>query len=57
MKVNHGKFVLVTNILNGDAVIYPSIKQAAIQLSTSSTNISRQITNKSIMFDLYLIIV
>ena len=57
MKLSHSKPILVTNIIHGETFIYPSIKQAALELNTTSTKIRTHIKNKSMIFDLYIITV
>lgn len=55
MKISHSKPTLITNIINNNIHLYPSIKEAALKLNTSSTTIRRHINKKSIMFNLYTI--
>lgn len=55
MKISHSKPILITNIINNHVCIYPSIKEAAFKLSTTSTTIRRHLKNKSIMCNLYII--
>ena len=57
MKIRHSKPILVTNVLNCETCLYPSIKQGGLELNTTSTKIRRYIKNKSVIFDLYLITV
>jgi hypothetical protein len=55
MKLSHSKPILVTNIINSKVYLYPSIKQAALELNTYSTNIRRHLEKKTVMFNLYII--
>lgn len=55
MKLSHSKPILVRNIINNEIRFYPSIKQAALELNTSSTNIRRHLKRKTVMLNLYLI--
>lgn len=57
MSKSHSKAILVTNITNNKTTMYPSIKEAALELNTTSTKIRRHIEKKTVMFDLYLITV
>lgn len=57
MKIRHSKPILVTNVINSETCLYPSIKQAALGLNTTSTKIRRYIKNKSLILDLYLLTV
>ena len=59
MKIIHSKPILVTNVLNSETCLYPSTKQAAYELNTTSLSlqIRRYIKNKSFILDLYLITV
>jgi hypothetical protein len=55
MKISHSKAIVITNIINNEVCLYPSIKEAALKLNTSSTTIRRHLLKKSIMFNLYII--
>jgi len=60
MSKSHSKAILVTNITNNKTTMYPSIKEAALELNTTSIKISatqlrRHIEKKIVMFDLYII--
>ena len=44
MKIIHSKPILVTNVLNCEIYLYPSIKQAAYELNTTSLKIRTYIT-------------
>ena len=57
MKRIHSKPILVTNVLNSETCLYPSTKQAAYELNTTSLQIRGYLKNKSFIFDLYLITV
>jgi group I intron endonuclease len=39
MKISHSKPILITNIVNNKICLYPSIKEAALKLNTTSTTI------------------
>lgn len=39
MKISHSKPILKTNIINNNICLYPSIKEAALKLNTTSTTI------------------
>ena len=55
MSKSHSKAIMVTNITNNKMTMFSSIKEAALELNTTSTKIRRHIEKKTIMFDLYLI--
>jgi len=57
MSKSHSKAIMVTNITNNQMTKYSSIKEAALELNTTSTKIRRHIEKKTVMFDLYLITV
>jgi group I intron endonuclease len=57
MSKSHSKAIMVTNITNNQITMYSSIKEAALELNTTSTKIRRHIEKKTVMFDLYLITV
>jgi group I intron endonuclease len=46
MKISHSKPILITNIINNKTYLYPSIKEAALKLNTSSITIRRHIKKK-----------
>jgi len=55
MKLSHSIPILVRNIINNEVSFYPSIKQAALELNTSSTNIRRHLQRKTVMLKVYII--
>ena len=57
MSKSHSKAIMVTNITNNQMTMYSYIKEAALELNTTSTKIRRHIEKKTVMFDLYLITV
>lgn len=55
IKISYNKPILITNIINNEICLYPSIKEAALKLNTTSTTIRIHIIKNSIMFNVYTI--
>ena len=55
MKISHSKPILITNIINNKTYLYPSIKEAALKLNTSSTTIRRHIKKKRVLCLIYIL--